>query len=151
MLWKEVTVMAKRILWVIWQALWGLPQNLAGGILFLLLRRSEHIRFHGAVVTAWRFRSCCSIGCFIFMDACCLHDRRLLVHEFGHTVQSAILGWLYLPVIALPSAVWFSVPALRNWRRRTGYSYYRFYTERWANHLGEVWCGEPSMGRALID
>ncbi|MBR2085647.1 MAG: hypothetical protein IJ906_00665, partial [Oscillospiraceae bacterium] len=75
----------------------------------------------------------------------------LLVHEFGHTIQSALLGWLYLPVIALPSTVWFMVPALRKWRHDKQISYYRFYTESWANHLGEKWCGEPSMGKAMID
>ena len=143
--------MLKRILWVVWQAVWGLPQNLAGAVMYLLFRKSEHLRFHGAVVTAWKFRGCCSIGCFIFMEERCMHDRQLLVHEFGHTIQSALLGWLYLPVIVLPSTIWYMVPALRKWRHDKGISYYRFYTESWANHLGEKWCGEPSMGRAMID
>ncbi len=143
--------MLKLILWVVLQILWCLPQNLAGFCLYLAHRRSEHTVFHGAVVTAWKFRGCASVGCFIFMEERAMHDRRLLVHEFGHTLQSALLGWLYLPVIWLPSVIWFSVPALRKWRRETGYSYYNFYTESWANRWGEKWCGEPSMGRALID
>ena len=143
--------MLKRVLWVIWQAVWGLPQNLAGAVLFLLHLRSEHILFRGAVVTAWKFRGCCSVGCFIFMEERSMHDRPLLVHEYGHTIQSALLGWLYLPVISLPSTIWFLLPALRKWRRDKGYSYYRFYTENWANRLGEKCCHEPSMGKALID
>ena len=91
------------------------------------------------------------MGCFIFMDERALRDRPLLVHEYGHTIQSALLGWLYLPVIVLPSVLWFSLPALRRYRKKHRRSYYAFYTERWANRLGERVCREPSMGMALID
>ena len=78
-------------------------------------------------------------------------DRPLLVHEYGHTIQSLVLGPLYLVIIGLPSVVWMNVPALSRWRARTGTSYYAFYTERWANTLGERVLGEPSVGLAKID
>lgn len=143
--------MLKRILWVVWQIVWCLPQNLAGLCLYLAHRREAHQMFRGAVVTAWNVQGCASVGCFIFMERHSMQNRRLLVHEYGHTIQSAVLGWLYLPVIQLPSALWFGIPALRNWRRKRGYSYYRFYTERWANRWGEAFCGEPAMGLELID
>ena len=143
--------MLKRVLWWIWQFVWCLPQNLAGFCLHLAFRRNGFTHFHGAVVTAWKFHACASVGSFIFMGERSMQERKLLVHEFGHTLQSAVLGWLYLPVVWLPSMIWFSVPVLRKWRHETKYSYYRFYTESWANCWGEKWCGEPSMGLALID
>lgn len=32
--------------------------------------------------------------------------QTLLVHEYGHTIQSMILGPLYLIVIGIPSTLW---------------------------------------------
>ena len=137
--------------WIIWQVTWCLPQNAAGLVIWLAHCRARQFGFRYARVTAWQHRSCASMGCFIFMDERALRDRPLLVHEYGHTIQSAVLGWLYLPVIVLPSVLWFSLPALRRYRKKHRRSYYSFYTERWANHLGERVCREPSMGMALID
>ena len=78
-------------------------------------------------------------------------DRRLLVHEYGHTIQSLMLGPLYLVVIGLPSALWLNTPSFVRKRRQGRTSYYAFYTERWANRLGERALGEPSVGLAFID
>ena len=141
----------KRILWVIWQIVWCLPQNLVGLCLLLLHRKGKHLRFRGAYVTTWNHRGCTSMGCFLFLDRRAVHDRPLLVHEYGHTMQSAVLGWLYLPVIALPSMLWFFLPACRRFRKHRRFSYYRFYTESWANRWGERVCREPSVGRIMID
>ncbi|WP_062428456.1 hypothetical protein [Treponema endosymbiont of Eucomonympha sp.] len=63
-------------------------------------------------------------------------------HEYGHCVQSRCLGWLYLPLVGLPSAlcnnVWDRVMH-RAWsyKARTAW-YYRRYPERWADRLGGV-------------
>ena len=141
----------RKVLWILWQIVWCLPQNLVGLLLFVLFHKAGHTVFHSAVVTAWKYPACASIGCFIFMDKNAMQDRPLLVHEFGHTVQSAVLGWLYLPVIVLPSVIWFSLPILRRRRRKYHISYYSFYTERWANTWGEKVCKEPSMRQAFID
>lgn len=47
-------------------------------------------------------------------------------HEVGHVGQSRILGWLYLPVIALPSVVMTAIaPNMVQ----------RFYYEAWANRM----------------
>jgi hypothetical protein len=55
------------------------------------------------------------------------------MHELGHCRQSQILGWLYLPVIGLPSLLWAAW-----WNEGRKRSYYSFYTERWADRLGNV-------------
>ena len=66
-------------------------------------------------------------------------DDRNRAHELGHTKQSRMLGWLYLPVIGLPSisragyALLYRQLTGRPWTR-----YYDGYPERWADRLGGV-------------
>ncbi len=143
--------MLKRILWVLLQATWCLPQNLTGFCIWLALRPAKSRFFHGAVVTPWKASGCTSLGCFIFMQEDAADNVPLLVHEFGHSLQSAVLGWLYYLVIYLPSVVWFQLPSLRRYRREHQISYYTFYTEAWANHWGEKFTGEKSIGKIMID
>ena len=60
----------------------------------------------------------------------------LIKHEFGHVIQSRILGWLYIPIIVIPSYIWYQCSKLNNlpdWLAT--YKYYQFYTEWWANQL----------------
>lgn len=125
-------------------ATWGLPQTIAGASVLLAAgRHRKRYPFRSAIVTEWKLSRGLSLGPFIFVPRHC--PRRLLVHEYGHTVQALILGPLYLPLIVIPSLVWAGTPALERRRRRRGMSYYAFYTERWANHLAERVCHERSM------
>ena len=156
--------MMRMFLYWLVQCLWGLPQTLLGLMVFLLHLRDEHFIFHGAVITRWKGRSSVSIGPFVFVTAdpffCDRYQgqytrevlaRRLLVHEYGHTIQSLILGPLYLIVMGIPSTVWGWLPSLARMRREKQRSYFSFFTERWANRLGEWVIGEESMGQLLID
>lgn len=155
-------------LYTLAQTVWGFPQTLIGSAVFAAHRARPHFRYHGAIVTTWESRRALSLGLFVFLPGAgypepsdvsadehdwvlASVDHRLLVHEYGHTIQSLILGPLYLPVIGIPSVVWFNNPALAGKRRRENLSYYAFYTERWANHLGELVLKQPSMGMTLID
>ena len=125
-------------------ATWGLPQTVLGaGVKVMAGQDCPSYTFRSALVTEWRLRRGLSLGPFIFVPRGC--PRRLVVHEYGHTVQALILGPLYLPVIVLPSLTWAGAPALERARRRRGISYYTFYTEHWANVLAERVCHEPSM------
>ena len=145
------------IAYTIVQATWGFPQTFAGACTFLAFRRCPHFRYRGAVVTVWdRWYKGLSLGPFVFVSPADSSnpeqaDARLLVHEYGHTVQSLILGPLYLPIIGLPSVVWANVPALKRQRHDRGASYYAFYPERFANWLGERILKKPSPGQAVID
>lgn len=142
------------------QCSWGLIQTVLGAAVFLWYRHCSHFRFRGAVVTVYPLYSSLSLGPFIFLTdkpprdrsgqiPCRDIPRRLLVHEYGHTVQSLILGPLYLPVIGLPSALWAKLPQCqRKWRGKA--SYFSFFSERSANFLGEIITKEPSMGRIVI-
>ena len=146
------------VVYTIWQIVWGLPQTLAGACVYLAHKSCPHFRYHGAIVTVWeRYGKGLSLGPFIF--ACPRDpgnpdagpDERLVVHEYGHTVQSLIFGPLYLLVIGLPSLVWSNAPALKRSRSKNKTSYYSFYPERFANWLGERVLKRPSMGQAIID
>lgn len=94
-------------------------QTLLGLIMFMLHFKSRHFVYHGAIITEWNTKSSISLGLFVFVTSepyfvkkyegqlsvseC---SSRLLVHEYGHTIQSLILGPLYLIVIGIPSTLW---------------------------------------------
>lgn len=114
---------------------WGIFQNLVGLVIFLVNIDRKHYWYHGAVVTEWRFKSgSMGMGMFIFLSKNATEHTK--IHEYGHTVQSVILGPLFLPVIGLPSLLWCGLPMMKCYRKRTGVSYYKFYPERWANYIG---------------
>lgn len=120
---------------------WGIIQNIVGFCVFLANVRRGHFRYNGAVVTVWKSRrGSMGLGMFIFISESAMnveHREFTLMHEYGHTLQSIILGPLFLPVIGLPSLLWAGLPVFRKYRERRSISYYRLYTERWANFLGE--------------
>lgn len=126
---------------------YALPQTLLG--LFLLLRfvGCPHCYYRGAVVTVHdgAFGGV-SLGMFVFVNGSRGEEwkKAATVHEYGHTLQSLLLGPLYLLVIGIPSAVWCNAPRF-NEMRAHGASYFDFYPEKWAEIWGEKATGEPSL------
>ncbi len=154
----------KGILYFVWQWTWGFLQSALGFFVFLRHIRCKHYVYHGAVVTEWKMRSSVSLGMFVFVtenpffyeklkEQYTLMElsERLLVHEYGHTVQSLLLGPLYLIAIGIPSTLWGFLPSLNRKRRDEGLSYFSFFTESWANVLGEKVTGRKSMENLVID
>lgn len=152
------------ILYGLWQCSWGILQTLLGLIVFLLHAGDKHYCYHGAIVTEWQGKSSVSLGLFVFVtaepyffgklqDSYTLPElsRRLLVHEYGHTIQSLLLGPAYLLAIGIPSTLWGFLPSTNRLRREKQVSYFSFFTERWANALGERVTGETSMEQLVID
>lgn len=144
-------VRLRRFLYILWQWTWGLPQTLAGGVLYLYYRRRgcPCFRYQGARAVIWTQKSgSMSLGQFLF-----LHpdwkpsDHRLLSHEYGHTVQSLLLGPLYLPLVGLPSILWAGLPRFQRLRREKGRSYYSVYPENWANRFGDRFAKKSAEGR----
>ena len=133
----------RRFLFTLVQLTWGLPQTLAGFLLFLYWRRrgAAHRLYHGAVVTEWAAGGGVSLGLFVFVSG--KARPGVTVHEYGHCIQSLLLGPLYLPAVGVPSYLWANLPALRRLRREKGFSYYAIYPENWANALGEWATKEP--------
>lgn len=155
--------MRTALYWLI-QCTWGLPQTLLGLVLLLLHRHDEHFPYHGALVTRWQGRSSMSVGPFVFLTADPFFadkfagqytreelSDRLLVHEYGHTIQSLVLGPLYLVIIGVGSTVWGWLPSLNRLRHEKQVSYFAFFTERWANRWGEAVTGRKSMEQLVID
>ena len=124
----------------LWQWTWGFPQTLLGLILYLIHKDKPRSAYHGCIVTHWGNGGSLGVGMFLFLGN--TTDPRVLVHEFGHSVQSAILGPLFLPVMGIPSFLWCNLPPARKLSRERGVSYYRFYPERTANLLGSLVTGE---------
>ena len=117
----------------LWQWTWGFPQSLVGLIVYLLNRDKPHETYRGCIVTRWNNRGSMGMGMFLFLGC---EDPQVRVHEFGHSVQSLILGPLFLPIMGIPSFLWCNIPYFRRLRKEKGVSYYRFYPESTANKLG---------------
>ena len=124
----------------LWQWTWGFPQSLVGLIVYLLNRDKPHETYRGCIVTLWDNGGSLGVGMFLFLGKNA--DRQTLVHEYGHSVQSVILGPLFLPIMGIPSILWCNLPWCRKLRREKGISYYRFYPESTANRLGSWISGE---------
>lgn len=125
----------KKALYTAAQWTWGLPQTLAGAGLYLRHRKDPHFDYNGAKVTAWDRDSGVSLGKFIFVPA----EKRsgfLLEHEYGHTIQSLLLGPAYLFLVGIPSFTWNRLPYFDRKRKETGTSYYSAVFERTASEFG---------------
>ncbi len=132
-------------LYALAQWTWGLPQNLVGLALLLLLGRQQRQWYHGALVTWYRGRpwlartGYVSLGMFIFVDGALQPPVRdqVLVHEYGHTIQSLCFGPLFLLTVGVPSVLWAGIHARRLRMGRKTSRYTARYPESHANYLGE--------------
>ena len=125
----------KTFIYYFLQFTWGIIQNVIGLLLwitlFIINPNRKKKTFYGALVTEWKYKSSLGLGIFIFLG---YDNDRLLVHEYGHTIQSMILGPLFLPLVGIPS---FIHACLYNRKKvKRSHNYYSFYTEKWANILG---------------
>lgn len=132
----------KILLYCVWQCTFGIVQTILGLFLFLIHRKERHYMYHGAIATECKETFNISLGLFIFVGECKIGEkterlRKTLAHEYGHTIQSLLLGPLYLFVIGIPSWMWCNIPYFRKLRKEKNISYYSFYTEKWADRLGE--------------
>jgi len=146
----------KSFLFCLVQLTWGLPQNLAGGIGYLLLRgKYKQERYHYSFITYVDKKGFggVSLGMFIFMNGSqseeWQYDTR--IHEYGHSIQSLLLGPLYLLVIGVPSFTWCNFPPIAKKRKAQGKSYYDFYCEGWANLWGVRWTKRRFITKSHLD
>ena len=111
-----------------------LPQHLIA-LLLRLIYKGNDSEYNGCIVRRSVYlRGGISLGKYIIVNQ---WFREVdIKHEYGHSVQSRYLGWLYLIVVGLPSLLW----AIMYGRmiRQSYNGYYKFYTERNADKLGGV-------------
>lgn len=119
--------------------IWQLPQHLLailyiGYLVMMCKDLGVDSRYKQAIVIPCVMRGAVTLGCYVFVGLN-LEYRKTVKHELGHTIQSKILGPLYLIVIGIPSITYCGLrrifPSLRK------KNYYDFYTEKWANNLSE--------------
>ena len=124
----------KRFFYILAQCTWGLPQTLIGLAVFAVcrIRGCRSFFLGGAVCTEWRRRDGISLGMFIF----CPSGGGIHLHEFGHTLQSLMLGPLYPLAVSLPSLIWAGLPLFEKMRREKRIPYSRLYCEGWADRIG---------------
>lgn len=114
--------------------IWELPQNIIGIILRLFIIGEQKREIAG--ITVWYhgdFPGGISLGNTIIV---CGNYPFMAKHEYGHKIQSKILGPLYLLVIGIPSIIWAFLYGLVIPETPNGY--YKFYTEKWADKLGKI-------------
>jgi len=148
---KKGVKVINRIFYTILQLSWGILQNVLGILVliitFVINPKRKHSYYHGAIVTHWKFGFSMGCGMFIFFGHYDDPNRKgdcVLVHEYGHTIQSIIVGPLFMFVIAIPSMIWAFLPCFKKYRKEKDVSYFRLYCEGWANHLGEKVLHEPA-------
>ena len=119
--------------------IWQLPQHIVALIYFgYLVMMCKDLgvdsRYKQATVIPCVMRGAITLGNYVFVGLNSEY-KETVKHELGHTIQSKILGPLYLIVIGIPSITYCGLrrifPSLRK------KNYYDFYTEKWANNLSE--------------
>jgi len=132
----------RSFLFYLWQFTFGIAQNIIGLIMliFYKFRGAESEWYHNALITYIDKKNFggVSLGMFIFINKNRVGDARhdTKIHEYGHTVQTMILGPLWLFVIAIPSVIWCNTPYFVKMRNKKNISYYRLYCEGWSNLCG---------------
>lgn len=133
--------MKKVILYV-----WQLPQNVLG-LLVILVTRAKPVPEYGVWYTK-KYRFGVSLGSYIILGS--RSTMTSVNHEGGHQKQSQKLGWLYLPVIGLPSLAGNIIDRTlhRKWSsmRRTNW-YYNLPWEKQADNLGGIYRAYDQDGR----
>lgn len=129
--------------YILFQCTWGLGQTLIGLVVFLVHLRCPHSFYKGCIETRWGSRySGLSLGLFIFTPECDTAPVR--VHEYGHTIQSLVLGPFYL-IPGIISLCWGNLPRYARMRREQNLPYTRCFVERHASRFGEIVTGEKAI------
>lgn len=135
----------KRFLFVFLQCTWGILQTLLGAIFWWNIRHYPTRLYRGCIETRWSGRGGMSLGLFIFTPG---EDtpsyEKIRVHEYGHCIQSLVLGPGYL-ILALISVCWANIPWFRKLRREKKISYTACFVESWASRWGELVTGEAAI------
>jgi hypothetical protein len=126
---------------------WELPQNLLGAANLLVQKGAGNVRGiehdRGRLMVELVGDGAVSLGYFVFFST---HDNRFVPagaenrdHELGHSVQSRLLGPLYLPIVGVPSVarVAYAVAYRTVTGKRWG-GYYSGWPEKSADRLGGV-------------
>lgn len=118
--------------------IWQFPQSLLAFIMLKILRKRvfsvEHYK-HTNIYRVENFgRMGISLGMVILLD-CRVESPNYIPHEYGHSIQSLILGPLYLFIVGAPS---MTMNVLSRHNIIDSSRYYQRWPETWADRLGGV-------------
>ena len=118
---------------------WELPQTLLA-LLFMVVFRTRPMDHRKRIRKTHSngYLTCFSLGEFIFFswrDIGSWDWEETQRHELGHSIQSRILGPLYLILIAIPSVLWNAMSRMNNNVGRWMSAHY--YDTPW-EHLADV-------------
>ena len=138
------------VFWLIWEVL----QNFLGLAMYVYFGKKKTSKtVHRGKTIHWitdKSFSGISLGGFIFINELSKTDKFVKDHEYGHGVQSKILGPLYLFAVGIPSLITnLRTSMLRARLKKQGASayvaylkgrefYYKQYPENWADYIGGV-------------
>ena len=109
--------------------IWQLPQNLVG-LLLRAIYKGYDSNYEDAIVRrSTTMSGGISLGKYIILSN---KREKSIRHEWGHCIQSKILGWLYLPIVGLWSGLHCA------FCKCIKHSYYDIWCEKWADKLGGV-------------
>ena len=114
--------------------IWQLPQHVVGLLILLFIKGEKKHKFNNITYYFYDpFPGGISLGNYMIIGT---QWSQTIKHEYGHAIQSRILGPLYLFIVGLPSLIWAwlygtIIPKTKN-------GYYKFYTEKWADKLAGV-------------
>lgn len=125
---------------------WEIPQTMLGLLVWIIMKINHNIviaepEAHRVFIET--VNTGVSLGWIIFWTpegnrfSHLPNDCRM--HEYGHALQSVMLGPLYLPVIGIPSLArvlygkWYRKRNGRRWE-----NYFNAFPENWADKLGGV-------------
>ena len=119
--------------------IWQLPQHIVALIYFgYLVMMCKDLgvdsRYKQATVIPCIMRGAVTLGNYVFVGLNSEY-RKTVKHELGHTIQSKILGPLYLIIIGIPSITYCGLRRLFPSLRKK--NYYDFFSEKSANYLSE--------------
>ncbi|MBP5553718.1 MAG: hypothetical protein J6X94_02490 [Lachnospiraceae bacterium] len=136
----------KKALVIILHCTWGIGPTLIGLFIFLKYRKYPHRIYRCSIETVWdKPWSGLSMGLFIFTpnSKSSYHDK-VRAHEYGHCMQSLLLGPLML-FVGILSCIWGSHPYFVNLRKEKNIHYTSFFIEAWASKWGELVTGEEAI------
>lgn len=119
---------------------WCFPQTLVGFIVKCVTKGKKREVYIGE--KAYTVYDCklkgdsVSLGKYILLGEWHTYNYETIKHEYGHQLQSYMLGWLYLAVVGLPSFIWCN--CFKEYRQRTSKDYYSVFPENWADKLGGI-------------
>lgn len=135
----------KIIIFIILQCTWGLPQTLIGLGFFIVNRKHNHKMYRSSIDTQWNYYGGLSLGLFIFTPNDKYDNSNLIrVHEYGHCIQSVVLGPLML-FVGIISVIWGNLPYFDRLRKRKNLPYTACFVEAWASKWGEQTTGEKAI------